>query len=463
MKKATRPILWTQGLFLQPQHLQQFDLHLQSLLYPHLKFSQPYWWGVCNLNIDEDSLKNRMCEISDAEIIFPDGTWVRFPGDSSLQPRSLQEVPLEPGKLFTVFIGLRKMRDGERHVTTITSPDQSGAAQTRYLSHIDPEEVQDFHGDGPLARVRFMNFALKIFWETEVAELGDYWLMPIAKLEFVDGIIKLSKTYTPPTIAIAQSDLLKQIIKNVQDQITSRSTILEEYKSPAGTVLTDQEPHYILYILALRSLNRYIPLLHQIIADPLVHPWNMYGLLRQLIGELSSFTDRFNALGILKTGVKLLPDYDHEELHTCFTEANVLIGELLNTLTIGTQNIMILERDGDLFQGQIPLDTLDERNIFHLVIKAIGESDEILTNVMHVAKMGSHERISTLIARALPGVPLQQRQIPPPGLPRRPDSYYFKFDQDDSEWYEIKRTGNICLYWTEAPQDTEVQVIIIKT
>jgi len=30
--KPAKPVLWHQGLFLQPQHFQQFDLYVQSLL-----------------------------------------------------------------------------------------------------------------------------------------------------------------------------------------------------------------------------------------------------------------------------------------------------------------------------------------------------------------------------------------------------------------------------------------------
>lgn len=463
MKKRARPILWTQGLFLQPQHFQQFDLYMQSLFYPYAKYTHPYQWGVIQGRISDDSLEHRLFEVMEIEMVFPDGTWVQFPGNAYMQPRSLQEIQLEPGQKFTVYLGLKKWQEGEQNVVTINKMSEADERDSRYVSMKNPEEVEDVHGAGPLARMRFMNYIIKVFWETEVEKAGDYLLIPVAQLEYIDGTMKKSRSFAPPAVSLAQSDLLLHTVKNIRDQISSRCAILEEYKNPEGAVLTENEPNYIIYLLALRSLNRYLPMLHQCTADPMVHPWDMYGQLRQLIGELSSFTDRFNALGVLKNGTRLLPDYDHSNLFHCYTEANVLIGELLNTLTIGAQNIVTLEREEDFFKGDIPLESLESRSIFYLVIKANGKEEEIVHSILHLSTISSSERISTLISRALPGVQMKQRPIPPPGLPRRPNSYYFKFEQDNDEWFELKRTGHIHFFWPDAPADTEVQLIILKT
>ena len=67
----------------------------------------------------------------------------------------------------------------------------------------------------------------------------------------------------------------------------------------------------MVYILALRSVNRYVPLLHHYTETPNVHPWIIYAALRQLVGELSSFSERVNALREFSDYDSRLSRYDH--------------------------------------------------------------------------------------------------------------------------------------------------------
>ena len=79
----------------------------------------------------------------------------------------------------------------------------------------------------------------------------------------------------------------------------------------------------MVYLLALRSLNRYASLLVHMAAARHGHPWQAYGLLRQLIGELSTFSGEISFTGEDQEGSQLLPDYDHSELGACFAAARV--------------------------------------------------------------------------------------------------------------------------------------------
>jgi type VI secretion system protein ImpJ len=67
-----------------------------------------------------------------------------------------------------------------------------------------------------------------------------------------------------------------------------------------------------------------------------------------------------------------------------------------------------------------------------------------------------------LISRALPGVPLEQNKIPPAGLPRRPDSFYFLIDREHSLWEFVQRHQNIQLYWEGAPKDMQAEIVILR-
>jgi type VI secretion system protein ImpJ len=232
MMAPKRPILWHQGLFLQPQHFQQLDLYVQSLLSPFQQHILPFFWGVGNIRIQDAALQNKMFEILNVEAIFPDGTQAAFPGNAVLQARSFKKVDfdLEGGKPLRVYLGLQKINPaGKNAVSTKGTEDLYGIA-SRFVSPVEPEAVEDLYIGGLTAKARYMNYVLKIFWETEVEQLGDYLLMPVAQLELKGDRVQLSEEFVSPAACLSGSETLRQILKNIQEYIRSRCHILEMYK-----------------------------------------------------------------------------------------------------------------------------------------------------------------------------------------------------------------------------------------
>lgn len=464
MMSHQRPILWHQGLFLQPQHFQQFDLYVQSLLSPFQRHMQPFFWGVGNLRIQEASLQNRKFEVLSVEAIFQDGTQAAFPQNAVLQARSLENVQLdlEGGKPFRVYLGIRKPNPAGKNTLSTKGVEDLYSVGTRYISHVEPEPVEDIYIGGPTAKARYMNYVLKIFWETEVEQLGDYWLLPVAQLELHGDQVRLSRSFVPPVAHISGSDELLQLVKNIQEYIRSRCHVLEMYKISRSDRSSEMSPVFMRYLLALTVINRYVPVLAHLMETPELHPWTAYGLLRQLIGELSTFSERIDALGKLADGKALIPGYDHCDLGHCFQEAQRLIKELLSAIVVGEENVVHLTRQGNDFIGQIPGDAFSQATRFFLSVACAADSENIVNSLVNVAKIGSREEMPTMIARALPGIPLEWKKTPPPGLPERADVFYFTLKADHSLWSDIRRTGNICLHWDEAPEDAAAELIISR-
>jgi type VI secretion system protein ImpJ len=309
--------------------------------------------------------------------------------------------------------------------------------------------------------VKRLFYVLRLFWESEREQLGDYLLIPLAQLERLGGEVRLSEGFIPPCLTISSSEPLSKLIKEIRDQISSRGHQLEQYKSQRGIQTAEFGSRDMVYLLALRSLNRYVPILHHLTEARQVHPWAVYGALRQLIGELSSFSERVNMMGEWEDGNRLLFNYDHRNLWGCFSGAQALITQLLDEITAGPEYIIRLIYDGTYYAAELKPAMFEGRNRFYLVVKTEEDPKFVLQSLTTIAKLSAREYLPILIARALPGIGLEHLPVPPQELPRRAHSIYFAVDHHHDQWASVEKGHNIALYWDNAPEDLEVELMVV--
>jgi len=346
-------------------------------------------------------------------------------------------------------------------VTVLDKLENLSEITTRFVTTADPEEIKDLHSGGPKGQVKRLYYVLKIFWETERDQLGDYVLIPLAQLERAGEEIKISDHYIPPCLTISGSEPLFKIIREIRDQISARSHQLEEYKSQRGIQTAEFGSRDMVYLLALRSLNRYVPILFHFTETQQVHPWTVYGVIRQMIGELSSFSERVNVIGELEDGTRILPNYDHRSLWECFSAAQALITQLLDEITAGPEYVIRLIYDGTYYAADLKPAIFEGRNRFYLVLKTEEDPKFLLQSLGTVAKLSAREYLPILIARALPGIGLEHLPVPPQELPRRARSIYFAVDHHSDQWAQVQKGHNIALYWDNAPEDLEAELMVV--
>ena len=77
-------VAWKEGLFLQPQHLQQADRYHEHLINARTRLITPYPWGVGELVLDRDQAQQGMIALRAVSGIMPDGTPFDAPGTGPL-------------------------------------------------------------------------------------------------------------------------------------------------------------------------------------------------------------------------------------------------------------------------------------------------------------------------------------------------------------------------------------------
>jgi type VI secretion system protein ImpJ len=456
-----KPIFWHQGLFLQPQHLQLSMRYSEAQNIPLKRYLQPHFWGVGDCEIQAGALANRSFHLSSGAFLFPDLTYVEVPGNALVMPRSFEGAWEKGSEGFGVYLGLRKFNPGGRNVTVVPDLAHLADVHTRWVTAAAAERVPDLHHDGPEAEMQRLYYVLKIFWAEEKELLGDYELIPLAWLERDQEAIRLSKDYVPPCISIGADGTLLEIIKEIRDQIGARSRQLEGYKRDRGLHSAEFGARDMVYLLALRSLNRYAPLLSHLSAARHGHPWQVYGLLRQLIGELSTFAADVSYSGEDSGGTQLLPDYDHGELGPCFGAARALVTRLLDQITAGPEFMLPMLFDGTYFATDMPPAIFEGRNRFFLVVETELDAQQVLPALSGFAKLACREALPLLIARSLSGVGLSHLPVVPQELPRRARAIYFQIDHHSEQWAQVQKNKNLALYWDTAPEDLKAEIMAV--
>lgn len=455
-----RPLLWHQGLFLQPQHFQIADLYHASLLTPLQRHLMPHFWGVARMEIRQAALGTGSFHLDAGEFVFPDMTYAVVPDNAVVETRSFDGAWTDGGRPFTVYLGIRRFNQAGGNVTTTRGGDGLNGVSTRFISPEAADDVRDLHENGPSAQVRRLKYTLKVLWETEKDFFGDYETIPVAQLERQGDEVVLSSGFIPPSLSIGGSPSLEKIVKEIRDQIASRGYQLEGYKRDRGIHTADFGSRDMVYLLALRSLNRSIPQLVHMTESSAGHPWTAYGLLRQLVGELSSFSERFSVSGEAQ-GAAGLPRYDHLNLWLCFSRAQSLITALLDEITAGPEYVFALNYDGTYYSSDLPPAVFEGRNRFYLMVQTASEAKDVLNTMATGAKLSSRENLPILIVRALPGVSVTHLDRPPQELPRRAGALYFQIDHHGDQFTGIAKGRNIALFWDAAPEDLKVELMVV--
>ena len=308
------------------------------------------------------------------------------------------------------------------------------------------------------APLHYLMHEVRILFEGEsVLQTQDYELLKIAEVQRVaegHGAV-LSKRYIPPLLAVQASTELASMLKEIRDLLTAKGRELAEYKRQRSIHTIEMGSRDTVYLLMMQTVNRYIPLFHHHLEIPDTHPCTMYALLRQFIGDLSTFSDTVSVLG------GPLPPYQHEHLWECFHMAVSVAQELIRELTKGPEYVIPLIFDREYFTADLTRQFFEGNHHYYLSIKIDMPPRELEHHLMETGKVCSREEMAVLQQRALPGLVVRYLETPPEELPRRAHCLYFELDHYGPLWRRIEQRQNIAVYCQLAPQETEMQLLVI--
>lgn len=455
-------IFWHQGLFLQPQHFQQMEMHQQYCREPLVRMLNPYPWGFESLDISDSALGNRVVEVRALSLLMPDQTYLQYPGNVIIAARSFDKLWSDPDLPLNVYLALRRFSFAEPNVSVVDSIAQGTEARTRFASLSNPAEVSDVYSGGGQAVLPTVMHVARLVFESELSGLDDHEVIPLVELTLEGDQVRQVNKAVPPLASMGGSTYLSNIVRDIRDDMLGRLRQLEEYKSPRGVNAEDLDANFLMMMQAVQVLNRHVPALTHLLEVSGFHPWHVYGQLRQCVGELSTFSHRFDVFGRLSGQENGMPNYDHKSLGVCFGRAREIVSQLLSEIAVGPEFHVNLALQGEFFCGLVPQEYFGSRNRFYLILQSEAAKETDSRSLLGAVRLAATEVMPDLIDHALPGVELIELPGPPQGLPRRSDARYFRIEQMSEAWEQIEQTGAVSFDWPEAPEGLRVVMIVTR-
>lgn len=444
--KWIEKVVWSEGMFLTPHLFQQADQYHEQLLDFRLRPLGPSWWGLSTLEIDRDALPNGQLTLVRCTGILPDGLPIRIPeGDEPPESRSIKaHFPPAADKL-DVFLAIPNSRPGS--VNYHLGGDSAGRP-LRYDTRL--VRVADETADGneyeiPIAR---KNFRLLLSGE---ALDETVWIKIAEVVRTPSGKFDLEAAYVPPALTLPASGRLMAILHRLLELLAARSASLSQQRRHVADFGTSDIANFWL----LHTINSAIPTLSHFFRSPDRHPEQLYCVLAELAGELTTFA--------LQVDPRELPAYDHTDLGQTFGELEKKIVFLLETVIPIKYVVIPLEKAPDFLHiGRIQDDRLLKGAEFYLGANAQVPVARLIEEIPAKAKISSPSQIGSLIGRAVRGVELTHEPVPPSAIPVKTGFKYFHLSTQGRSWEAISTAKGLAIYLPDEFPDLRLELVAIK-
>jgi len=118
---AHNRVIWSEGLFLQPQHFQQQERYFERYVEARCQSLVPHSWGFTEIEFERDLLSIGKVALRRVAGVFPDGTPFRMPDDDPL-PKPIDIGPDVRDEILYLAVPLR--RSGEVESDRDAGPDE---------------------------------------------------------------------------------------------------------------------------------------------------------------------------------------------------------------------------------------------------------------------------------------------------------------------------------------------------
>ena len=422
---------WSEGLFIQPQHLQQMQININSLIRAQRKFSVPFDYGFYDLELDPEALITRRVVIKRFSAVMPDGTEISMPGNCNVETL---ELSLENSGQTEVDVYLT--------VPTLSTTKSNLKSDSKTNARYTLKEnlvVDENTGEN---EIPLISRDINAFLLTDVRNANDCTYIQLCRLRWVSinagqPSLQLVNDYMPPFVSLSQDCPLLKLTSELIFQLKSaKNSILEQFETEIF------EPNSlsgakVLQLMILRIASLYAVRLDSELVPGRITTFTLYLELISLLSELESVTP--------SSSYEPIPHYDHDNLKPVIESLLKRIRGIL--LRGGVSSALAFEFYEK--NSVLQLEDLDERvfstkNLF-LAVQFTGNLRERVDDI----EIGDNFRLidRKSLSDRIRGVKLLEIRNPPQYLPNIAHTLWFRLDCDNSEriWKYINEEKNMVI------------------
>jgi type VI secretion system protein ImpJ len=425
---AYSKVVWSEGLFLRPQHFQQQDRYFERYVETRCHALTSHAWGFTEIELERDFLGIGKIGLRRAAGVFPDGTPFRMPEDAPLPP------PLDVGsdvRNQIVYLAIPLRRSGGTEVDRATGGDELAR---HGVGELEARDATSSSADTAVLEVGVVR--TRFLLQQDVTDA--HACLPLAQVveSRADRQVLLEDQFMPTVLDVRAAEPLARFTTELLGLLHQRGETLS-----ARAVATSRgSSAEIAEFLMLQTINRLEPLIAHYADSGVVHPEELFRVCVSAAGELATFTTPSKR-------PPALASYRHDRLRESFEPVIVALRGVLNAVLVQTAvSIPIEPKRYGISVAAVADRGLYSSAAFVLAARADLPAEELRQRLPAQLKVGPVEKISQLAALALPGVPVHAVPVPPRQIPFHAGFVYFELDQSHKLWSELKSSAGIGLH-----------------
>jgi type VI secretion system protein ImpJ len=426
MPKNNR-VVWSEGLFLRPEHLQQQERFFERLVELRSSGLRPHAWGLTRLELNQELLGIGKFAVASAQGVLPDGTPFSIP-DDDLAPPPVDIPTTMRDQLVYLALPLHAPRRLE------FSYANEALGLTRYV--VDDFETTDATNEQTepvVLQVGAIGARLLLSGQS----IEDYACIPIAKVQErrADGRIALDSNFIPTVLIVGAAPRLDAFLTELSGMLRQRGDALAGRISDSGRGGSSEIADFLFLML----VNRVEPLIAHLSQQHLIHPHELFGVLASLAGELATLTSPRRRPGAT-------PTYRHEDLRASFEPLFQAIRKSLGAVLEQNAVAIPLEQKKFVHIGVLTDRTLLSGAVFVLAVRADVAAEEVRKRLPMQIKIGPVEKIRDLVRLQLPGIEVAPLPVAPRQLPYHAGAIYFELNGHGEMWQAMQSSGGFAIH-----------------
>lgn len=422
-------VIWTEGMFLQPQHFQQHDRFLGWRAHARFGASLGYGWGYVSLVLDSAALTLGKIAVASAHGVMPDGVVFDIPGQDPA-PAAFDVPPDTRDALVVLAITLQRPGIAESDAEA-----DAGSMPPRY--HTAEVDVGDSNATGERAvPIQVGRINLRVMLAEDASE--GYATLGLCRVieRRADNRIVLDTHYVPPVLHAGGNDILASHLRELHGLLHQRGEALAARLAQPGRAGVGEIADFLL----LEAINRHEPVYAQWRHASVLHPNAFYLAAVSLAGDLATFRDRRRPVE--------MPPYLHDDLQRCFQP---LMNDLRQSLSMVMEQtaipIELQDRKYGVRVAIIPDVELQRSAQFVLAVAAQVPGDALRARFPTQVKIAPVERIRDLVNLQLPGVAVRPLPVAPRQIPYHAGNTYFELETRGNDiWKQLETSGGLAIH-----------------